>query len=447
MEDWTQRWIITGATVLSLNARDEVWDPGFVVVEGEKIREVGRWSEEVGSSLRLRYPTARTVDATGCVVLPGLVNAHTHAAMTIFRGLVDDLPLRRWLEDYIFPAERKLTEEWVYWGTLLACVEMIASGTTSFCDMYLFAHKVAEVVDAVGMRAVIGEVLYDFPSPHYGPIERGFAFTESFITEWKGHERVRISVVPHAVYTCSPDLLRRSAEMAERYDVPLVMHLAETEEERRDCLLRYGNTPVMHLESLGVLSPRFVADHGVWLDEEDRAVLARRGVSVVHNPESNLKLASGIAPVHDLLSRGITVALGTDGCASNNDLDLFSEMDTCAKLQKGVLRDPTVLPAASVLKMATRYGAHTLGFGDRVGQIEPGFLADIIVVDFDKPHLTPCYDPASHLVYAARGADVRDVMVHGRWLLERGSFTTIDLEEVTAHVGAIAKALRRARGG
>lgn len=438
----TKTVVITNGTIVTMNDRDEVFNPGVVVIEGAKIVEVGALSNGGTESLAEKYPDAQFVDASGCVVIPGLVNAHTHAAMTIFRGLADDLPLREWLEQHIFPAEKKLTEEWVFWGTVLACAEMIASGTTTFCDMYLFEHKVAEAVDKTGMRAVVGEVLYDFPSPHYGELENGFAFTKRFIEDWMGHERIKISVDPHAVYTCSPELLLRSFAISEHYDVPFVIHLAETEDEVQETMRRYGRTPVAHLAHLGVLSGRVIADHCVWLSEEDRATIAEKKVKVVHNPESNLKLASGIAPVADLLRRGVTVSLGTDGCASNNDLDMLSEMDTCAKIHKGVLRDPTVLPAKEVLRMATVYGARTLGLDDKIGKLEPGMLADIVILDFNKPHLTPCYDPISHIVYSARGSDVRDVMVHGQWLMRNREFTTIDMGEVKARAKEIARRVR-----
>jgi 5-methylthioadenosine/S-adenosylhomocysteine deaminase len=438
----TKTVVITDGTIVTMNDRDEVFNPGVVVIEGAKIVEVGALSNGGTESLAEKYPNAQFVDASGCVVIPGLVNAHTHAAMTIFRGLADDLPLREWLEQHIFPAEKKLTEEWVFWGTVLACAEMIASGTTTFCDMYLFEHKVAEAVDKTGMRAVVGEVLYDFPSPHYGELKNGFAFTKRFIEDWMGHERIKISVDPHAVYTCSPELLLRSFAISEHYDVPFVIHLAETEDEVQETMRRYGRTPVAHLAHLGVLSGRVIADHCVWLSEEDRATIAEKKVKVVHNPESNLKLASGIAPVADLLRRGVTVSLGTDGCASNNDLDMLSEMDTCAKIHKGVLRDPTVLPAKEVLRMATVYGARTLGLDNKIGKLEPGMLADIVILDFNKPHLTPCYDPISHIVYSARGSDVRDVMVHGQWLMRNREFTTIDMGEVKARVKEIARRVR-----
>ncbi len=426
--------IIINGIVLTLDRSDQHFDPGAVAIRGAEIVAVGP-----AETIRSAFHAAKTLDATGCVVLPGLINSHTHAAMTIFRGLADDLPLMDWLHQHIFPAERKLTEEWVYWGTLLACAEMIRSGTTTFCDMYLFEHKVAEAAKAAGVRALVGEVLYDFPSPNYGPVEKGLAFTESLIHQWQGDPLVRIAVEPHTLYTCSPPLLKRCHELAERCNVPLITHLSENEAEVEEILKRYGHRPVAHLEILGMLSPRLIADHCVALDDSDMELLARRGVAVVHNPESNMKLASGIAPVPRLLEMGVKVALGTDGCASNNDLDLFGEMDTCAKLHKVATLDPTVLPAGTVLRMATQNGAKALGLEGKTGELSPGKWADIIVVDFDRPHLTPLFNPVSHLVYAARGSDVRHSIIHGRLVMEDRRLLTLDVDEVMDHVRSFAR--------
>lgn len=429
--------LLLNGLVLTLDDQDQRFDPGGVAVRNGEIVAVGH-----NEAIEGAFNASRTLDVTGCVVLPGLINAHTHAAMTIFRGLADDLPLMEWLHQHIFPAERKLTEEWVYWGTLLACAEMIRSGTTTFCDMYLFEHKVAEAAKDAGMRALVGEVLYDFPSPNYGPIESGLAYTESLIHKWREDPLVRIAVEPHALYTCSPPVLRRCFELAERCEVPLVIHVSENEAEVEEILKRYGHRPVAHLEDLGMLSSRLIADHCVALGARDMELLAQRRVQVVHNPESNMKLASGIAPVSRLLEMGVNVALGTDGCASNNDLDLLGEMDTCAKLHKVATLDPTVLPAATVLRMATRNGARALGWEGKIGELAPGRWADIIVVDFDQPHLTPLYEPKSHLVYAARGADVRHSIIHGRLVMEDRRLLTLDCDEVIHRVRTFARTIK-----
>ncbi len=426
--------LLINGHVVTLNDRDERHPHGAVAIRGEKIFAVGS-CEAVQESVNAR----RTLDVTGCVVLPGLINSHTHAAMTLFRGLADDLPLMDWLQKHVFPAEQKLTEDWVYRGTLLACAEMIRSGTTTFCDMYLFEHKVAEAASHAGMRALVGEVLYDFPSPNYGPWENGLKHTEELIRAWQKDPLVRIAVEPHALYTCSPDLLKKCFALAEKYDVPVITHLSETQSEVDQILEQYGCRPVVHLENLGLLSSRLIADHCVALHESDMELLARRSVRVVHNPESNMKLASGIAPVPQLLSMGIPVALGTDGCASNNDLDLFGEMDTCAKLHKVSSLDPTAMPALTVLHMATRNGAKALGLENQVGELSPGKLADVIVVDFQKPHLTPVYDPVSHLVYAARGADVSHSIIHGRVVMEDRQLKTLDFEEIAGHARQFAR--------
>lgn len=412
-------------------------DPGVLAVRDGSIVAVGpyRVGDEAGFAARETVDLSRRRH----LLMPGLVNAHTHAAMTLFRGLADDLPLMEWLTRYIFPVEKNLTPEWVFWGTQLACLEMIAGGTTTFCDMYLFEQAAAEAADQSGLRAVVGEVLYDFPSPNYGPPEAGLRYTRELIARWRGHDRIRIAVEPHAPYTCSPDLLRQCARLAEDNDVPLIIHLAETGHEDATIRERHGVSPVHHLDGLGLLSPRLVADHAIHLADDEIELLATRGVAVAHNPESNMKLASGTAPLPALLQAGVRVGLGTDGCASNNDLDLFREMDSAAKLQKVTRLDPTALPAATVVRLATALGADALGLGPVTGSLETGKAADLILVDFDQPHLTPVYDYVSHLVYAARGADVTDTMVAGRWLLRNREFVTLDPERVYGEVRRISR--------
>jgi len=426
--------LFLNGNVLTLDSASNTFNPGGIAIRRGKIESAGP-SDEIQSA----FESSETLDISGCVALPGLINAHTHAAMTLFRGLADDLPLMDWLQGHIFPAEKNLNEEWVYWGTMLACAEMILSGTTAFCDMYLFEHKVAEAAKRAGMRALVGEVLYDFPSPAYGEIENGLRHTELLIDRWLGDPLVSIAIEPHALYTCSPDLLKKCHEISVRREAPLVVHLSENEAEVEQTLSMYGRRPVAHLEALGLLGPRLVADHCVALNETDIGMLARNQVKVVHNPESNMKLASGIAPVPRLLESGVTVALGTDGCASNNNLDMFGEMNTCAKLHKAAALDPTVLSAETALKMATGSGARALGWEGLTGQITPGMLADLIVVDFRKPHLTPVYNPVSHLVYAAGAADVRHSVIGGRLVMKDRTLLTLDLEEIFGHVREFAK--------
>lgn len=426
--------LIWPGTVITLNDSWDLIPDGAVAVKDGKIRWVGP-ADEAG----LLFEPENTLDAAGGVVMPGLINAHTHASMTLFRGLADDLELMTWLNDYIFPAEKRLNQEMVFWGAMLAAAEMLASGTTCFCDMYIFEDQVARAADRCGIRAVVGEVLYDFPSPNYGESMNGLSFTRELIEEWRDHPLVSIAVEPHAVYTCSPELLKQCRDLAVETDTSMMMHLAESRGEVEEIVARYGTTPVRHLDALGVLSERFVGIHCVVLDEEEMRIMAEAGVRVAHNQESNLKLATGISPVPELIELGIEVGLGTDGAASNNDLDMFTEMDFMAKVHKGFSLDPTVMDARSCLRVATRGSAAVVGLGDHIGALKEGMAADIIVLDFDRPHLTPVYNHYSHLVYAASGSDVRHTVVHGRVLYEDGRFTSLDIEEVKARVREIAK--------
>lgn len=431
--------LITGGLVLSLDNGVGTFESGAVAVTGDRIAAVGPARDLP------RACAGRVLDAGGGIIMPGLVNTHTHAAMTLFRGLADDLPLMNWLNDHIFPAEAQLTDEAVYWGSLLACAEMIRSGTTCFCDMYLFEDAVARAAADAGMRAVVGEVLFDAPSPNYGPLEKGFAYTESLIEKWAGHPLVTIAVEPHSPYLCAPELLKEAAALAKRHHLPLVMHLSETRSEVDQVKAKYGKTPVQHLADLEVLSGNLVADHCVVLTDKDMDLLKKFNVKISHNPESNMKLASGIAPVPALLKRGVCVGLGTDGCASNNDLDLFCEMDTAAKLHKVASLDPTAVDADTVLGMATSSGGRVLGMGGAIGSLKPGKKADLIVIDTNKPHLTPIYNPVSHLVYAARGNDVTATVIGGRVVMEAGRLCTIDLDRVIENVAAITAGIAGGR--
>jgi 5-methylthioadenosine/S-adenosylhomocysteine deaminase len=437
--------LLIGAWVVTQNSAREVFAPGAVALRGEEIVAVGRPGD-----LKSRYQPEKVLDYPDGLIMPGLINAHTHAAMSLFRGLADDLPLEEWLNSYIFPAEsRNLSGDFVYWGTKLAMAEMLLSGTTTFCDMYLFAADVARAAAEAGMRAVIGEVLYDFPSPNYGPPAAGLRFSEQLCRTWQHHPLIRVAIQPHAVYTCSPDLLTQCGELAAQYQTRLIIHLSETRQEVADCQAKYGATPVAHLHRLGLLNDRLLADHAVVLAAEDLELLATSGAGVAHCPESNMKLASGIAPVVELLKRGVPVGLGTDGCASNNNLDLIQEMDTAAKLQKVHHLDPTALPATATLDLATTLSARVLGLQDQVGALAPGMKGDLVVIDLDQPHLTPIYDPYSHLVYAATGADVQTVLVHGRMLVQDRQFLAFDLQETMAKARELAqgvaagKAVRR----
>ena len=428
--------LVINGTLLTLDANHTEIVDGAVAISQDTITAVGSAN---GFS---DWSAPRVVDAGGGIIMPGLINTHTHAAMTCFRGLADDLQLMNWLNEHIFPAEAKLDDQKVYLGTLLACAEMIMSGTTCFCDMYLFEDAVARAASEAGMRAVVGEVLYDFDSPNYGPIEKGFEYTQKLIDAWRADPLVTIAVEPHSTYLCAPELLKKAFQLTQSLRLPLVIHLAESKSEVDQIKERYGRTPVEHLAELGILAPNVLACHCVELTENDIHLLQRFDVKVAHNAESNMKLASGVAPIPELLDKGICVGLGTDGCASNNNLDLFLEMDTVAKLHKARTLDPTTMDALSVLKMATIQAARALGLDHLIGSLETGKKADLIIIDTNKPHLTPMYSPVSHLVYAAMGSDVATTIINGRVVMENGSLNTMDLRKVMDDVNQIAKELK-----
>ncbi|MDY6974406.1 MAG: amidohydrolase [Thermodesulfobacteriota bacterium] len=414
---------IINGTILTMDAHYSTIENALVCIRGDTI-------SYVGANTDISFRAKKTIDAKGGLILPGLINGHTHAAMSLFRGLADDLPLMEWLNNYIFPAERRIDANFVYTGTMLACAEMIMSGTTTFCDMYLFEDEVAKAAREAGMRSLVGEVLYDFPSPNYGPVEKGLEYTEFLVNKWEDDPLVSIAIEPHSPFTCSPDLLSAANELSLKHKVPLIIHVAETLTEIAEVKERYGKRPFDHLYSLGILGPHLIADHCVHLDESEIKKMADHGVKAINNPESNMKLASGVSPVPRLLAQGVTVGLGTDGCASNNNLDLFTEMDMAAKLHKIEAMDPTVMDAVTVMKMATIKGAEALGLGDTTGSIETGKKGDIIIVDTDKPHLTPMYNPYSHLVYAARGNDVVHSVINGKLVMENRRLLTLDLDEI-----------------
>ena len=425
--------LLVCGTVLTMDHRQTIIENGAVAVVGDTICELGNKKE-----LCAKYDSVPVLETGRGLVMPGLVNVHTHASMALLRGLADDLPLMTWLQEHIFPVEAKLSGELVYQGALLSAMEMIKSGTTSFCDMYLFAKDVARAAAQSGMRAWIGEVLYDFPSPCYGESAQGFVYIDEMFDQYEDHPLVSVTVDPHAVYTCSPDLLVRLKEKAVERGSRYVIHLAETRGEVEGAMAQFGKSPVRHLEGLGLLDDSVLAAHCVALDAGEIALLAERGVKVAHCPESNMKLASGVAPITALRSALVDVGLGTDGAASNNDVDMFSEMDSAAKLQKVQSLDPTALPASETLAMATMGGARALGADSSIGSLEQGKRADMIVLDLDQPHLTPMYNIASHLVYAARGHDVVHSVINGRPVMENRRLLTMDEEAVLARCRELA---------
>jgi 5-methylthioadenosine/S-adenosylhomocysteine deaminase len=418
-------------------------DGGVREEAGISVAVAGDSIAEIGLNLAAKYPQAELLACPHGLIMPGLVNTHTHAAMSCFRGLADDLPLMDWLTRHIFPREARLTKEIVYHSTLLSLCEMIKSGATSCNDMYLFTKEAARAAADAGMRAWIGEGFFDFPSPCYGELENGFAYVEELFSEYENNGLINITVCPHAVYTCSPALLQRAAALAERKNALLHIHLAETRDEVKNCVERYGRSPVRHLEDLGLLDERTVAAHCVMLDEEEIALLARRGVKVAHCPESNMKLASGIAPVQKMLNHGLRVGIGTDGSASNNDADMFGEMSTAAKLHKARDFDPTAMSAETALRAATLGGAEVLGAADKIGSIAVGKKADMIMLDMRQPHLCPLHNPVSQLVYAAKGGDVIHSVINGQVVMRDRQLTTLDEAAILAEMEAVGETVRR----
>jgi 5-methylthioadenosine/S-adenosylhomocysteine deaminase len=427
--------LVYNGTILTMDDQNKIIPDGLLAVSGNTIHHIGRG--EKGS-----VSAEKELDAEGGLILPGLINSHTHAAMTLFRGLADDLPLMDWLNNYIFPVEGKMDDDFVRVGTLLACAEMIMSGTTTFCDMYLFEEEVARAAKEAGMRCLVGEVLYDFPSPNYGRVENGFIYTEALIERWKEDSLINIAVEPHSTFTCGVELLVKANDLALRKGVPLIIHLAETRQELEEIDKRFGKRPAQHLKDLGLLGPHLIADHCVHVSKSEIELIADHKVSVVHDPESNMKLASGIAPVPEMIARGITVGLGTDGCASNNNLDLFGEMDMAAKLHKASKLDPTVMDAQTLIRMATIDGARALGLGKITGSLEVGKRADLIVIDINKPHLIPMYNPYSHIVYAASGHDVIHSIIDGRIVMEDRRLLTLDVEDIIGRSKEKSKKVR-----
>jgi 5-methylthioadenosine/S-adenosylhomocysteine deaminase len=381
------------------------------------------------------------IDARRGMIIPGLVNGHCHSAMTLFRGFSDDLPLKQWLYEKIFPAEaRFLNPDTVYWGTLLACLEMISSGTTSCIDSYFFEDSAVRAFHEAGLRVLVAQGVIDFPAPGVDNPKDNVINGRAFVEKWVGFsELINPSLFCHSPTTCSEKTLLETFEVCQKYQIPLQTHLSETADEVEEVINRSGKRPVLFLNDLGLLSDRLIAAHAVHLDQDEIECLAENKVKLVHVPESNMKLASGVAPIPEMVKRGLSPALGTDGCASNNNLDLFQEMDTAAKLGKVMAADPVCMEAGMVLKMATAWGAEVMGLGKEIGTLEIGKKADLVVIDLDNPHLIPLYHPISTLVYAAHGADVKDVIVNGKVLLKDKEFQTLDHQEILSKVNEISR--------
>ena len=432
--------LVVGGTVVTQNAAHEIVSPGAVAIDGTSIVEVGR-----ADALAATYQARETVDARGQVILPGLINAHTHAPMVMYRGLADDLALMDWLQKYIFPAEAKtVSPEMVRIGTRLAALEMIESGTTTFADMYYFEEEIAKETVAAGLRGVLGQTIIQFPVADAKTPADGLARAERFIKEFKDNGLVVPAVAPHALYTNDTASLVASAALGRKYDVPVLIHFAETEDEVRAAREQYRMTPAAALESIGFWGPKTLAAHGIWVTDDDIAILKRYNVGVAHNPESNMKLASGAAPVMKYLAAGVPLGLGTDGAASNNDLDMFEAMRQAAFLAKLVTKDPTAVSAQVALDLATIGGARALAMDASIGSLEAGKRADVITVSMASARQTPLYNPISHLVYTTRGDDVRTTIVNGKVLMTDRRVRTLDRAAVIADANRLAASVRNA---
>ena len=426
--------LIHNGVVVTMNPAANILESGIIGIRSGRIEWVSPLDPEKP------FPEAtEVIDAGEGIIMPGLVNTHCHLPMTLFRGLADDLPLMEWLNEHIFPAEAQhISPESVYLGTLLGCAEMLLSGTTTCCDGYFLEDNVAEAADRIGIRAVLAQGVIDFPAPGVPDPEQNIEIAKRFTDRWrKASPLISPSIFCHSPYTCSSDTLIRAKSAANELGVLFQIHIAETRNEREQIPSDHSISPIKYLDRLGILDGRTLLVHAIWVDEEDIAIIAGRKVNISHNASSNMKLAAGIAPVPEFIQAGCAVGIGTDGCASNNNLDLFREMDLVAKLHKVNTLDPTVLDAPCVLEMATRGGAKAIGLNAHVGGIEVGKAADIIIIDSHRPHLTPMYNPLSHLVYAAAGTDVRDVIVSGKIVVRNRKILTIDLDDVMAKVQEI----------
>lgn len=432
--------IVAGDYVVTMAAGQPVVKDGAVAVKDGKIVAVGTAAELAG-----KYRAKETLAGKDRVVMPGLVNGHTHAAMTLLRGIADDIELIEWLNKYIFPTEVRFVDaEFVRIGTELACAEMIRGGTTTFVDMYYFAENVARAVDGCGLRAMVGSTVIGQKSPDSDSIDASLRAAGEFTQRWKNHARVVPMIAAHAVYTLDPEQLKRTRARAQELGIPISIHISESRFEIDYSQKNYGTTPVQHLEKLGFFEGPTIGAHVVWPTDEDMAILARRKVGAIHNPTSNMKISSGIAPVTKMLAAGVPLGLGTDGPATNNDLDMWDEMRLAAFLQKVATMDPKVIPAETALRLATSSGAEAIGLGDRIGTLTAGKRADLLQVSLENLHFTPLYDVISHLVYIADEQDVVTTIVEGKVLMRDRKVLTVDEARVRREGAALAAKIRAA---
>jgi 5-methylthioadenosine/S-adenosylhomocysteine deaminase len=432
--------IVTGGTVVTVDAAGRVIENGAVAIDGADIAAV-----DTAAAIGKQFRGRETINASGQIVMPGLINTHTHAPMVLYRGLADDLPLMEWLNNYIFPAESKtVSPEFVRAGTRLAALEMIESGTTTFVDMYYFEEEIARETRRAGLRGILGQTVIQFPVADAKTPADALARADAFINEFKGDPLITPAVAPHAIYTLDGPTLRAARDLSKRHNVPTLIHLAESRDETKVAEERRAASPVAYLEGLGFLGPGVLGAHGVWVSDADIQVLKTHNVGIAHNPESNMKTASGVAPIPAYLKAGVPVGLATDGAASNNDLDMFEAMRFAALLAKNESKDPSTLSARTVLEMATIRGARALGMEARLGSLEAKKRADLITVSVSGARQMPMYDPISHLVYVIHGDDVRNTIVNGKILMRDRKVLTLDDGAVIAEARAWAEKVRSA---
>ncbi|MGA2416939.1 MAG: amidohydrolase [Candidatus Sulfotelmatobacter sp.] len=434
--------LVTGI-VVTMDADRHIYDDGAIAIQGDTILAAGPRAE-----VDSRYSAPQTLDAGGKLILPGFINGHTHVPMTLLRGLHDDVTLNDWLYKYIFPAEAKnVTEDFVRWGTRLAAAEQIRSGVTTFADMYYFEDAVAEETKKAGMRGVLGETFIDFPAPDNKTNAAMLAYTEKFLQKWQGDPLIHASVAPHSIYTCSQKTLQDAAALARKYHAPILIHLSEMKKENDDSFKNNGMSPTQYLEKIGVLGADVVAAHCIFVDEVDRKMLAERHVGCVHNPSSNMMLASGVSPVPEMRATGIAVGLGTDGPAgSNNDLDLMEEIDLAAKLAKVTRMTPLALNAKAVVEMATIDGARALHMEKEIGSLEKGKKADVIVISLDSPNAVPMYDVYAQIAYSLKASDVETVIIGGREVMKNHKLLTVDQAAAVAKARQYRKSIAASLG-
>ncbi len=414
--------IVRNGTVVTMNASKSVIENGAIAVRKSEIVAVGTAAE-----ITQKFSSSQTIDARRKVVIPGLINAHTHIPMTLFRGIADDLDLQEWLRKYIFPAEAKnVTEDFVRVGTRLGLAEMIRGGTTTYCDMYYFEDAIADETSKAGVRGVLGETLIDFPAPDNKTFADAKIYAEKFVKKWQGNSLIVPVIAPHAPYTVSEEHLMEAKALSDKLNAPLLMHLAEAQSETDFVMKNKGMRSIEYVNKIGFLSDKLIAAHVIQANTEELEILKKFNVGIAHNPQSNMKIAAGVAPVPQMLARDLAVGLGTDGAASNNDLDMWEEMDTAAKLHKIITGDPKVLTAQQAFEMATIRGARALHLEKIIGSIETGKRADIVIVDFDNLNQTPFYNVYSHLVYATKASDVRTVIVNGKVVMLNKRLLTLD---------------------